>query len=273
MEYKTLTPALGAVIEGIDLSDLPSEAQVSEIMGILQERLIVAIPEQHVTAKQQRDFALNFGPLYTHPFYAGVVDAPEVMVLEHDDRRRAAQNAWHSDVTYLETPPHVEVLCAELVPPHGGDTIWASTYAAYEALSPALQRFLDGLHAVHDFAKDFPPSRFEDAGVRAPADVYSKHPPVVHPVVRTNRANGRKALFVNTSFTTHIEGVTRKESDAILRLLFEHIERPEFHARWRWHAGDVVLWDNRWTQHYAVSDYFPERRRMRRVSAIGDRPV
>src|SRR5580698_7702735 len=108
MKYKSLTPALGAVIEGIDLSISPNKEQVSDIMRVLDERLIVAIPEQHVSAKQQRDFAANFGPLYTHPFYAGVGDAPEVMVLEYDDRRRAAQNTWHTDVTYLETPPHVE---------------------------------------------------------------------------------------------------------------------------------------------------------------------
>jgi taurine dioxygenase len=268
-----LSPALGAVIEGANLSSLPDTGAAADVRSALDKHLVLFFREQHLTPIQQRNFASLFGTLYTHPFHPGADGAPEVMVLEHDERRKAAQNSWHTDVTYIETPPDVEVLCGEIIPPTGGDTCWASMYAAYEALSPALRQLLDGLQAVHDFAKDFPPARFLARDVNAPPDVYAKHPPVVHPAVRTNTITGRKALFVNSSFTTHIEGLQRRESDAILAFLFEHVAQPEFHVRWRWRAGDVVVWDNRWTQHYALSDYFPQHRRVRRATVIGSRPV
>ena len=268
-----LTPAIGAVAGGLDVAAGLDDDAVTQLHAALAEHLVLFLPGQALSPVQQRDFAARFGKLYTHPFHPGAGDAPEVMVLDHDEHRRAAQNDWHTDVTFIETPPQIEILYGEIVPAAGGDTCWASMYAAYEALSPALRAFLDGLHAVHDFAKDFPPSRFAQHEREGAMDVYAANAPVTHPVVRTNPATGRKALFVNSSFTTQIVELHARESAALLAFLYAHVGQPEFNVRWHWTAGDLVMWDNRWTQHYAVSDYFPAHRRVRRVSVLGDRPV
>jgi taurine dioxygenase len=147
-------------------------------------------------------------------------------------------------------------------------------YLAYETLSDPLRQFVSQLRAVHSFAKNFTPERFKALGMEERRDrMYAEHPPVLHPVARTNPATGRKALFVNQDFTSHIEGVSPSESDALLRMLFEHMARPEFQVRWRWREGTVAFWDNRWTQHCALADYFPNRRLVRRVTILGERPV
>ena len=196
------------------------------------------------------------------------------MILDHDATHRPNSDRWHNDATYLATPPQAGILYADLIPPLGGDTLWSNMYAAYEALSEPVQRFVSGLRAQHSFAKNFTPERFAGTDMEERrAALYAAHPPVSHPVVRTNPATGRHALFVNADFTTHVEGVSAAESAALLRMLYEHMAKPEFSVRWRWTAGDVVFWDNRWAQHYALADYYPERRRVRRATIAGDVPV
>lgn len=271
---KALTPAIGAVVEGINLAAPLSEADVAAIRAALDERLVLFFPKQSLTPVQQRDFAARFGPLYSHPFYPGHDDAPEIMILAHDADHRANSDRWHNDVTYLETPPQAAVLYSEEIPELGGDTLWANMYLAYDALSDPIKQLVSSLRAVHSFAKNFTTERFAELGMEDRRDaIYAKHPPVAHPVARTNPATGRKALFVNQDFTSHIEGVSQRESDALLRLLFEHMTQPEFQVRWRWEPRTVAFWDNRWTQHCALADYFPARRRMRRATILGDRPV
>jgi taurine dioxygenase len=209
-----------------------------------------------------------------HPFYSGHEDVPEVMILEHDAARRANSDRWHNDVTYLATPPFAGVLYAEEIPELGGDTLWANMYLAYESLSDPVKQLVSELRAVHSFAKNFTPQRFAALGMEDRRDaMYQQHPPVSHPVARTNPATGRKALFVNQDFTSHIEGVTERESDALLRFLFDHMAQPEFQVRWRWEPRTVAMWDNRWAQHCALADYYPARRRMRRATVLGERPV
>jgi taurine dioxygenase len=274
MKVRALTPAIGAVVEGIDLRGVLSNEQVQAISSALDDRLVLFFENQSLTPVEQRDLAARFGPLYRHPFYPGHADAPEVMILEHDAARRANSDRWHNDVTYLATPPKIAVLYAADIPEIGGDTLWASMYAAYEALSPPLQGLVDGLRAVHSFAKNFTPQRFRALGIEDRRDaLYAEHPPVSHPVARTNPANGRKALFVNADFTSHIEGVSPRESEALLHMLFEHMSAPEFQVRWRWSAGTVAMWDNRWTQHCALADYYPAHRLVRRATVLGERPV
>ncbi len=196
------------------------------------------------------------------------------MVLEHDSTRRANADRWHNDVTYLARPPKAAILCTEDIPPLGGDTLWANMYLAYEALSDPIKELFGRLRAVHSFAKNFTPERFAALGMEDRRDaIYVQHPPVSHPVARTNPATGRKALFVNQDFTSHIEGVSHRESDVLLRFLFEHMTAPEFQVRWRWSAGTVAMWDNRWTQHCALADYFPAHRFVRRATIIGEVPV
>jgi taurine dioxygenase len=274
LRTKALTPAIGATVEGIDLSAPLTDGAVTQIRKALDDHLVLFFEGQSLTPVQQRDFAARFGSLYVHPFYPGHEAATEIMVLEHDATHRANSDRWHNDVTYLERPPQAAVLYAEEIPEIGGDTLWANMYLAYETLSEPLRRFVTQLRAVHSFAKNFTPERFKTLGMDDQRDrIYAEHPPVSHPVARTNPATGRKALFVNQDFTSHIEGLLPSESDALLRLLFEHMARPEFAVRWRWREGTVAFWDNRWAQHCALADYFPNRRRVRRATILGERPV
>jgi taurine dioxygenase len=274
MNAVRISPTLGAIVSDLDLSATLSDGDISNVRTALDEHLVLFFRNQTLTPVQQRSAAARFGELYTHPFYPGDDEARGIIVFDHGDERKAAQNDWHTDVTYIATPPQMSLLYGEVIPQIGGDTLWASMYAAYEALSPDMKHMLAGLRAVHDFSKDFPPERFSAYGLgAAPAAVYAANPPVSHPVVRQHVTTGRKALYVNSSFTTRVEGLHRRESEAILRFLFEHVAEPEFQIRWRWMPGDVALWDNHWTQHYAVSDYSPHRRRVRRATIMGGRPT
>lgn len=274
MHVRPLTPAIGATVTGVNLSDDLSSDAVAAIRSALDDRLVLFFEEQTLDPVQQRDLAARFGPLYVHPFYPGHEQAPEIMVLLNDQTRRPSADRWHTDVTYLETPPLGAVLYAEEIPKLGGDTLWASMYAAYDALSQPMKQLVSGLRAVHSFAKNFTPDRFHALGMEGQRDrMYAAHPPVSHPVARTNPETGRKALFVNQDFTTHIEGVSARESDAILRFLYEHMAQPEFQVRWHWRERTVAFWDNRWTQHCALGDYYPQRRCMRRATIVGPRPV
>jgi taurine dioxygenase len=271
---KALTPAIGSVVRGIDLGAKLKAGDVARIRASLDDRLVLFFKDQSITAVQQRDFAARFGPLYTHPFYPGRSEAPEVMILEHDAAHRANSDRWHNDVTYLAMPPMGAVLYAQEIPEIGGDTLWANMYSAYDALSAPVQTFVSGLRAIHSFAKNFTPERFAALGMEERRErMYAEHPPVSHPVVRTNPTTGRKALFVNQDFTSHIEGISARESDSLLRFLFEHMAQPEFQVRWRWENGDVAFWDNRWTQHCALADYYPQRRVVRRTTILGERPI
>jgi taurine dioxygenase len=269
-----LTPSIGATVGGVDLRESLLDDVVAEIRHALDERLVLFFENQELGPVQQRDFAARFGQLYTHPFYPRHERAPEIMVLEHDATHRANSDRWHTDVTYLEKPPQAAVLYAEEIPEVGGDTLWANMYVAYETLSPPLRELVSNLRAVHSFAKNFTPERFQALGMEDQRErIYAEHPPVSHPVARTNPVDGRKALFVNQDFTSHIEGLSRRESEALLRFLFEHMAQPEFQIRWRWQPHTVAFWDNRCTQHCALADYFPKRRRMRRATILGDRPI
>jgi taurine dioxygenase len=274
LSVRRLSCALGAVVDDAQLDETLGPETFAQIESLLDEHLVLFFEGQRLTPVQQRDFAAGFGELYVHPFYSGDPEAAEIMILEHDAAHRANSDRWHSDVTYLEAPARAAVLYADVIPAVGGDTLWANMYAAYETLSEPLQRLLAGLTAQHSFAASFTPARFRALGIEARQhQLYAEHEPVSHPVVRTNPASGRKALFVNSDFTTHIEGISARESDALLRLLYEHIAQPEFQMRWRWQPNTVAVWDNRWTQHYALADYYPHHRRVRRATIAGERPV
>jgi taurine dioxygenase len=269
-----VTPTIGAVVSGIDLSRPLGNANFVAVQDALLRHQVLFFEQQSITPRQHRDFAASFGDLHIHPIYPQVADQPEIIVLDNHADNPTDNDNWHTDVTFIETPPMGSILLARELPPHGGDTLWSNMAAAFAALSAPLQTLLTGLSAVHDFAKSFPAEQFapkvgEEGWQRARA----KNPPVVHPVVRIHPATGVKGLFVNEGFTTRILGLTARESDALLRLLFEHIARPEFTCRWRWKLNSIAFWDNRVTQHFAVNDYLPHRRVMHRATILGDRPV
>ncbi|NMY35740.1 MULTISPECIES: taurine dioxygenase [Pseudomonas] len=273
----TLTPistALGAQIEGVDLTQPLSVEQREAIEQALLKHQVIFFKNQSINPQQQARFAANFGDLHIHPIYPNIPEQPEVLVLDTAVTDVRDNAVWHTDVTFLPTPAMGAVLSAKQLPAFGGDTLWASGIAAFEGLSAPLQQLLDGLTATHDFTKSFPLERFGST----PEDfarwdqTRKNNPPLSHPVVRTHPVSGRKSLFVNEGFTTRINELSEAESDAILTLLFAHATRPEYTIRWRWQENDVAFWDNRVTQHYAVDDYRPNRRVMHRATILGDAP-
>jgi len=269
-----LNPTIGAIIRGVELSSPLSSIAIADIRRALLRHQVVFFEDQRLTPVQQRAFAACFGELHIHPVYPQVDGVPEVFVLDNHAANPTDNNNWHTDVTFIETPPLGAVLYAEQLPPLGGDTIWSSMTAAYDALSEPMRLMLGGLNAEHDFTKSFPPhlSVSRNAGAERYERARDEHPPVVHPVIRTHPETGRPGLFVNDGFTTRILGLNPQESRALLDFLFKHIAQPEFLIRWQWKPGCVALWDNRCTQHYAVNDYLPNRRIMRRATILGDRP-
>ena len=273
----TITPisaALGAQIDGVDLTQPLSLEHRDAIEQALLVHQVIFFRNQPVTPQQQARFAANFGDLHIHPIYPNVPEQPEVLVLDTAVTDVRDNAVWHTDVTFLPTPALGAVLSAKQLPAFGGDTLWASGIAAFEGLSKPLQGLLEGLTATHDFTKSFPLERFGST----PEDLArweqtrKNNPPLSHPVIRTHPVNGRKALFVNEGFTTRINELSDLESEAILKLLFAHATRPEYTIRWRWQENDVAFWDNRVTQHYAVDDYRPNRRVMHRATILGDAP-
>ena len=273
----TITPlssALGAQIDGVDLTLPLTEQQRTAIERALLEHQVIFFKNQSITPQQQASFAANFGDLHIHPIYPNVPEQPEVLVLDTAVTDVRDNAVWHTDVTFLPTPAMGAVLSAKQLPAYGGDTLWASGIAAFEGLSKPLQVLLDGLSATHDFTKSFPLERFGST----PEDLArweqtrKSNPPLSHPVIRTHPVSGRKSLFVNEGFTTKINELSEAESEAILKLLFAHATRPEYTIRWRWQENDVAFWDNRVTQHYAVDDYRPNRRVMHRATILGDAP-
>ncbi len=268
-----LTPVIGALVSGIDLARPLAPADAATLTDLLPRPLVLFFENQALSPALQRDLAANIGQLHIHPIYPHVAEVPEIIVLDTHADNLPDNDNWHTDVTFIETPPLGAILSAQRLPPTGGDTLWASGIAAYDALSAPWRDFLSGLDAEHDFVKSFPLERFSSGDERGRwFEAQARHPAVRHPVVRTHPVTGRKALFVNEGFTTRILGLTPRESEATLRFLFEHVSRPEFTLRWRWREGDVAFWDNRVTQHYATADYLPARRVMHRATILGDRP-
>ncbi|MCB2005919.1 MAG: taurine dioxygenase [Burkholderiaceae bacterium] len=275
MNIVPLSPAIGARIDGVNLCEAIDDATRAQLRHALLEHHVLFFENQPVTPEQHRALALGFGPLHIHPIYPQAPGVPEIVVLDNHADNLPDNDNWHTDVTFIQTPPMGSLLSARQLPPRGGDTLWSSSIAAWQALSAPMQRMLDGLTAEHDMRKSFPAHRF----ARTPEErvtweaACKANPPVVHPVVRTHPESGRRGLFVSEGFTTRILELSAAESDAVLRMLIAHAARPEFTVRWRWKVGDFAFWDNRLTQHYAVADYLPHRRVMHRATILGDRPV
>ena len=275
MKIDRLSPALGAVISGIDLNAALNDEAQQGLQAALVEHQVLFLRQQFLQAEQQRDVAKLFGDLHIHPIYPAHERVAEVMVLDSHKQDLRDNELWHTDVTFMQTPPLGCVLSAQQVPEFGGDTLWASSTAAYAALSKPMQALLEGLSASHDIRKSFPATRFAltDADAARFEKAKQDHPPVSHPVVRTHPVSGKKGLFVSEGFTTHINELTETESDALLRFLFAHATHPNFQVRWHWQAGDVAIWDNRATQHFANFDYGTAHRIMHRATVLGDKPV
>ncbi len=271
IQIKPVSPAIGAEVRGIDLSQPISNQQFSEIHDAFTRHQVLFFRDQpELEPETQVAFGRMFGELHTHPAAPTHPDHPEIFVTHtHKDSKIANGNAWHTDVSCDERPPLGTMLQLHQLPSCGGDTLFASMYAAYDALSDKMKEILSGLTAMHE-SEHIYRGRYSDRGVD---DSGKTFPSAEHPVIRTHPVSGKQAIYVNRAFTTRIKGLRRPESDALLNMLFTHMERPEFFVRWRWHENDLAFWDNRCTQHFAMWDYWPEERRGHRVTVLGERPV
>ncbi len=269
---KPMSGALGAEIEGIDLTLPLSMHDYKKIRKLLIEHEVIFFRNQDISPAQQKELAGSFGPLQTHPAYETVEGFPEITILESTEKKPTKIEAWHSDMTFRLHPPLGSLLRSKITPDRGGDTLWASATTAYDALSISMQQFLDGLVAVHDFRHGFKESLAEEGGPERLAQAIKDNPPVEHPVIQTHPESGKKVIFVNSLFTTHILGMKKNESRAILDFLFEHLVTPEFTCRFSWEPNCVALWDNRSTQHKPINDYFPAHRQLHRITIFGDLP-
>ena len=260
------TPNVGAYVTGVDLADL-TDAQFAEIRRASAEHCVVFFRDQKLTTEQHIAFGRRFGELDIHPAAANATGHAEILVISADENSdRANGEQWHSDVSCLAEPPAQSILQIQEVPPTGGDTMFSSTYAAYDALSDRMKAYLDGMVAVHDGEHIY-------RGLYAGVADKPEYPRSKHPIVRTHPETGRKGIFVNRGFTTNIVGVPRDESSAILNYLYDHMEHPNFQVRFVWEPWSIAMWDNRCAQHRAIWDYWPHRRYGHRVTVKGERPV
>jgi taurine dioxygenase len=267
IQVDKLTPLVGAEIRGVDLSRPLDERTFKEIHAALVDNGVIFFRDQHLTPDQQKGFGRLFGELHVHPAAPSLLAGhPEILVIHADESsKHVAGENWHSDVSCDPEPPMGSVLYMHELPPVGGDTLFASMYAAYDALSEPMKRFLEPLTAMHEGEHVY-------RGRYGVDDTGRVFPKAEHPVIRTHPVSGRKALFVNGGFTTRIVQLKRPESDALLQFLVRHAETPEFQCRFRWQVNSVAFWDNRAVQHHAMWDYYPQRRHGHRVTIKGDKP-
>jgi taurine dioxygenase len=280
IEVRPLAGALGAEVGGVDLARPLDDACFAEIERAFHQYQVLQFHDQILTPEQQIAFTRRFGPLNRSPYVTHMDDYPDIIaVLKEADEKGISTfgNAWHSDFSFLERPPLGSVLYAREVPTHGGDTLFASGYAAYETLSPGLRRVLDGLNAMHagrPYGTDGPPADLKlsrSIGIARGRPEADRE--IAHPVVRVHPATGRRALFVNEIYTTRFEDMSEAESRPLLKYLYHHAIRPEFTCRLSWRTHSLAMWDNRCTLHYAINDYDGQRRLMHRTTIEGERPL
>jgi taurine dioxygenase len=265
-----LTARIGAEIEGVDLRESLAEETIAQIRAALLTYKVIFFRDQDISEEQHIAFARRFGPLEVHPVTPKDQPNPEIFHLRTNEMTRPGSRVgadlWHSDVTWRAEPSLGSVLRCRIMPEVGGDTMWADMVAAYEGLSPALKEWICTLTAVHDG------SIFATLQGKSKESFWEEFPLQRHPVVRTHPETGERALYVNCAYTTHIEGLSEKESRWLLEHLYDQASRPEYQCRFRWKANSIAFWDNRACQHYAVADYYPAMRAMERVTVVGDKP-
>jgi taurine dioxygenase len=267
------TPNIGATIHGLDLSKPLSDVAKTELQHALAQYEVIFFRDQQLTPQQQVEFTRTFGHVNeVKAFFPRVDSQPEIEIVESTAERPSAANNWHADITWRDNPPVGTSLYAQVIPATGGDTLWASLTSAYDALPADFKAYLETLSAVHTWEISGWTEYLlgKDASGQQLKDARDKYPPVTHPVVRVHLVTGKKILYVNPTFTSHIKGLPRVQSDALLAQLYALITVPEYQARLRWQPNTLAVWDNRSTQHYAVGDYFPQHRKLHRITFTAD---
>jgi taurine dioxygenase len=280
VDVQPVAGALGAEIKGVDASRPLADAIVDGIRTALDRYLVIFFRDQALSLDGLKAFSECFGELTRVPYVGALEQHPEIIAVLKEPEERSISTfggTWHTDFSFLERPPVASILYAEQVPAVGGDTLWASMYAAYAALSPGMQRTLSGLNAMHSghvYGADRPPT---DIATSTSIEISRNNPAAdierPHPVVRVNPLSGERALYVNPVYTTRFEDMTEDESRGLLDFLYAHCTRPEFTCRFRWTPGSIAVWDNRYSMHMAINDYDGHRRSMFRTSTAGETPV
>jgi taurine dioxygenase len=270
LDVRPLGPTIGAEIRGVDCSAELDDETISAIRAIWLDRLVVFFPNQELDDDSQIAFASRFGNLTeSHPVEPNVVEREEIHSIQSGKDRT---DFWHTDITFMNRPAMASMLRAVVVPPVGGDTMWADTRVAYETLAEPLQRLCDELSAFH-FEPYYAQAVAEGHGNVWEGKKLTRLLPALHPVVRVHPETGRKNLFVNPKFTTRIKGLPEGQGAGLLRLLYDHMENPTFVVRYHWSLGTLGFWDNRSTMHFGIFDYEGEQRVMHRVTLSGDQPI
>jgi alpha-ketoglutarate-dependent taurine dioxygenase len=283
LDIAPLSGTIGAEIRNLDLHQTLDPETVAAVRRTLLDYKVIFFPGAHLSPEEHKDFAALFGePTVAHPVIPGLDDHKEVFEIDYTKARElykqrptqeyGDRERWHTDVTFVERPPLGSILNAIVIPPAGGDTLWADTNAAYEDLSQPIRQLVDKLIAVHDGNRNFNALLKQRGQGEWDGETFTELKSVEHPVVRTHPETGRKSLFVNPGFTRSIKGLTTKESDALLAFLYDHMTTPEYIVRYRWEEGDLGFWDNRTTMHYAIGDYGDAHRVIQRVTIKGDKP-
>jgi taurine dioxygenase len=272
IEVKPIAGAIGAEVLGVDASRALDAAVIDEIRQAFLRHLVIFVPAQALSPQALLAFASRFGTPMEYPQLRGLPECPLVTpVIKREHERHNFGGVWHTDTSYLDEPPMASMLYALELPPYGGDTLFASQYAAYEALSEGMRKVLDGLIGINSSAKAEVTRSREDR--LREAGVESKVLTGRHPIVRTHPETGRKALYMSLGHTVRFDGWSEEESKPLLEYLFAHQVKPEFTCRFRWSAGALAFWDNRCALHNPVNDYHGFRRIMHRVTLRGDKPV
>ncbi len=272
IRLQPISGSLGAIVHGVNLAEPMDDELYAEIKQALLENLVIFMPDQHITPDQQIAFGRRFGELHIHPFIPALEGHDEIIQLKvktgKKDTLRLA-NEWHPDLSYTNDPPLAAILRAVEIPSRGGDTMWVNLYRAYETLSKPMQEFLSGLSAWHDVTKTY---RLRDLQQEGGAEMlwntFKKTPPTLQPLVQVHPETGKKLLYISELTTTYIEGLSEPESDALIKMLIDHLNWKELQCRFYWSKDTVAMWDNRCTCHYAVRDY-DEPREMHRVTVLG----
>ncbi|MBI36738.1 MAG: taurine dioxygenase [Alphaproteobacteria bacterium] len=269
MKIVPMTSSIGAEIIGANLEKL-SETEFEKIHDAFTKHLVLFFRDQdELSPETQISFAKRFGDLHYHPAAPKSKKYPELFVIHsHKDSKFADGNGWHTDVSCDSEPPLGSCLQLHVLPSTGGDTLFASMYAAFETLSSTMQKFLSTLTAIHE-SEHLYRGRYEERGVDDTDTIY---PTAEHPLIRTHPVSGRQSIYVNPSFTTKIKDLSRSESKSLLSFIYNHQQRPEFQVRFRWSKNAIAFWDNRCTQHFALWDYWPDERKGNRVTIKGEKP-
>lgn len=269
IEITPMTPRIGAEVSGIDLTKSLGNQQFQELHDALMEHSVLFFRNQDIDVEQHKNFGRLFGELHIHPGSPPPPGHPEILIVHADkDSKHIAGENWHSDVTCDAEPPMGSILHLWEVPKSGGDTLFASMEAAYYDLSERMKVYLDGLNATHSGEQIYR-GRYNNQNHD---DTNLTYPRNVHPVVRTHPVTGRKSIFVNKTFTTHINEIPKAESDSVLAFLYSHCAKPDYQVRFKWQPHSIAFWDNRCVQHLALWDYYPQVRSGYRVTVKGDKP-